>query len=63
MKRAHKSGRAGSSTLRTLSTAMGESRDEYWLTTLLLSDLRRKRSQRNPSAHRSEGPVLLAPTA
>ena len=36
---AHKSGRAGSSTRRTLSTAMGDSSEEYWLTTLLLSDL------------------------
>ena len=36
---AHKSGRAGSRTLRTLSTAIGDSSDEYCDTTLLLSDL------------------------
>ena len=35
----HKSGRSGSSTFSTLSTAMGDSRLEYWDTTLLLRDL------------------------
>lgn len=35
----HNSGRAGSRTFRTLSTAIGESRLEYCDTTLLLSDL------------------------
>lgn len=36
---AHMLCRAGSMTRSTESTAMGESRLEYWLTTLLLSDL------------------------
>ena len=33
-------GRAGSSTASTLSTAIGDSSDEYCDTTLLLNDLR-----------------------
>ena len=37
---AHKSGRWGSSTRRTASTAMGDSSELYCDTTLLLSDLR-----------------------
>ena len=37
----HKSGRSGSSTFSTLSTAMGDSRLEYCDTTLLLRDLQR----------------------
>ena len=36
----HVFGRAGSSTASTLSTAIGESSEEYCDTTLLLSDLR-----------------------
>lgn len=35
----HMPGRAGSMTLSTLSTAMGDSREEYWLTTLEDSEL------------------------
>lgn len=38
-KAAYNSGRAGSKTLSTQSTAMGDSRLEYCDTTLLLSDL------------------------
>ena len=37
---AHNSGRAGSRTFSTQSTAMGDSRLQYCDTTLLLSDLR-----------------------
>ncbi len=63
MRGTHKSGRAGSSTLRTLSTAMGDSSDEYWLTTLLLSDLCQERNQQEPSVHRGDGLLLLALTS
>lgn len=41
---AHNSGLLGSKTLSTLSTAIGESRFEYWDTTLLLSELQRKQT-------------------
>lgn len=41
----HMFGRAGSMTFSTESTAMGERRDEYWDTTLLLRDLQTEGQQ------------------
>lgn len=50
-------GLSGSKTFRTLSTAIGESRFEYWETTLLLRELQQ---EGRTSGFASSEPVLVS---